>query len=110
VITLWDGTANAPWGRMLFCDESVLPSAESVRPVVVVVTPFQRVRKVRQSFGDRWFTVDEMADATGLAREDASSAIGWGVKIKVIQRERKAPMRGRIVGGEKQRYQFRIGS
>lgn len=104
MIVLFDGTYSKPWGRMLFADQSVIVEAP-VTPKKLYGDTMRKVRSLRTSFGDRWFTSTELAQIAGVHVDEASSAIGSLHRRGDLQRERKALMRGRP-GAERQRYRF----
>lgn len=109
MIVLWNGTKDAPWGAMLFCDQSSRTTTpESVPPEPprdrVWGSTIKVVRGLKSTFGDRWFTCDELALAADLSFDTAGSCLGVLYRSGEIQRERKRPMAGRVK--ERQRYAF----
>jgi hypothetical protein len=108
VIVLFDGTANRPYGKMLFSEQSVTvappPEPEPLirREYRTVVT---QVRALKASCGSQWYTAAEFGEMCGLDRERMSRVIAGLIKRGEMRPERKRPMRSGAYK-EQQRYQF----
>jgi hypothetical protein len=105
---LFDGTSNRPYGKMLFCEQSVTvappPEPEPLirREYRTVVT---QVRALKASCGSQWYTAAEFGSMCGLDRERMSRVIAGLIKRGEMRPERKRPMRSGAYK-EQQRYQF----
>jgi hypothetical protein len=112
VIVLFDGTANRPYGKMLFSEQSVTvappPAPEPLirREYRTVVT---QVRALKASCGSQWYTAAEFGSMCGLDRERMSRVIAGLIKRGEMRPERKRPMRSGAYK-EQQRYQFLLGA
>jgi hypothetical protein len=87
---LWDGTAHAPWGRMLFAEESA--HVEPARPEPPWGDRTSQIRWAVVQQGDQWFTADQIASAVSIDRDLVSNTLARLVNKGWIERARKLPM------------------
>jgi hypothetical protein len=90
VIVLFDGTANAPWGRMLFAEESA--HVEPAKPEPPWGDRTTQIRWAVVQHGDQWFTADQIASLIPVNRDLVGNTLARLVQRGWIERARKIPM------------------
>lgn len=98
---IFDGTAKAPMGRLLFAPET----APVPPPMRVHGRQTGTVRALRDDprFQD-WFTMAEVCQVLTWDYQQVGSALANLQRSGEVERERKAVMRARAAGS--QRYRF----
>lgn len=95
---LWDGTADRPWGKHLFAPQhQIIPPPADPLPHY---SSFYReitskVRATKGHFGEEAFNAEQLARAAGIHPDRAASVIGHFVRVGMMIRLPKQPMRKR---------------
>lgn len=100
---VWDGRKSGPGGALLFAPEHPTVAASEIsRPMPQAYQSMNaRVRATRAQAGDRWFTMQDVANWSRLSLSQTAGAVQSLVKQGEIAPE--ATIRGR---DERRRYRW----